>query len=63
MSTALRVSAFLESSREPSSLAAFSSTTGVVLFCAVVSALLLAFECGQYPCGKWYLRPRRAAVF
>lgn len=63
MSTAILSSAFFEKVREPGSLSAFSLTTGVVLLCAVVSALLLAFEFGQYPCGKWYFRPRRVGVF
>ena len=45
MSTAV-LSALLESAREPSGL--HLVTTAVVLLCGVVSALLLAFECGQY---------------
>jgi hypothetical protein len=62
MSTAIAVSALLEALREPS--ASSLAMTSVVLVCTVATGLLLAFECGQYPCGKWYFRPRRgAAVF
>jgi hypothetical protein len=55
------LSALLESAREP--LGPSHAMTAAVLLCTVATALLLAFECGQYPCGKFYLRPRRAPVW
>ena len=49
----------LESSRDLTQV----GTTMCLLLFTLATAVTMAVECGQYPCGKYYVRPRRTPLW
>lgn len=58
---AAQLGLLLESSRDLTH--AHLGTSVSVCLISIMLATMMAVECGQYPCGKYYVRPRRTPLW